>query len=687
MDLTLFSRLSERETLITPLELSHSETLNGLETLTFTTLPLQDFELEKYKRVILADELGVYHEFIIEQVESQHDENGHIISVYCESSITETLGDFIEDKRPYNQTVGGALRVALEGTRWQPGRTENTELQSTNFYRISVHEALGKILETWGGEIQTRVTISGNKVTGRYVDILNRRGADRGRRFEWHKDLSDFKKTVSSDPIYTALYGYGKSEEIGDGYGRRISFASINGGKAYVENPEARDLYGPPNPDGTHRNIFGKFECDAETAEETLELTLEELAIASNPKVKYEGQVVNLAQYGFEYEGVELGDDVTVIDDDIGTVKARVVKLVKKLDFEQTEIVLGNYRDDFSSMQLESQKAMEDFASRAAVWDRANAFGPDGKLKPGFLQSVLDIFNAELNASGGYVYAEDGQGLSAYNKPIDEDPTGVTQLLAGGLRIASSKLADGSWDWKTAITSLGIVADIIYTGRIVGQTSFYDLDAGLLEFTAELGGKEIKVRLSVADGFQILENGKVIGGLGLVDGRVMLITNAMSNNPDAAWAELGQVTYKPEKNSLDINSAGIKMHYKDDSGKWHHYALCKHLNNTGVVMTHDGKQIANFREDGFYLTHDEDQGDRYIHQAVMAMPGSLKVESMTMRDYYQESAATLSLYPDGSANVISQGGNISLQTQNGALGIDDQGPWYHTKGFVKKYLT
>ena len=560
MDLILFSRLEEREGIIQPLDYTFSFILNGLNTLDFTALPTENYTLEKGKRILVKDELGIWREYIISQVEKRHSTDGVTISAMCEDSIIELEGDFVEDKRPYNQTVGGALEAALKSTRWTVGRTANLGLRSTNFYRISAHEALGKILETWGGEFRPRIVVDNEKVVGRYVDILDTIGENLGRRFEWKKDIKEIKRTVSSDPIYTALYGYGKGLEIGEGFGRRLDFADINNGVAYVENTEAKERYGPINPDGSHRNIFSKFECEAETPEELIALTKVELEKVSKPKVIYEAKVINLAQYGFDFEGVGLGDDVAVIDDEIGVVKAKVVKLIKEPEAKETKITIGNYRDNFSELQKRNANTLQDFASRAGIWDRANAFGADGYLNPNYLKDVLDAFNSELNESGGYVYAEEGKGISTYDRPKGENPEGVTQLLGAGIRIASSKLSDGSWNWRTAMTSMGIIADVIYTGRIVGQTSFYDLDAGILQFNANMGGREVQVVLSIARGLEIYSDGEKIGGLEIVDNEVSLIANKLTNDKKFGWAEIGKVNLKNTYDGLEnVETNGLKL--------------------------------------------------------------------------------------------------------------------------------
>lgn len=744
MDVILLSRQEIRERTIEPLDYKLTEPINGLETFEFQCLD-DIYRIDKKKRVLFKTELGIWKEFIIESFEKLHTDEGVIVNVYAENSITETTGDYIEDRRPTNQTAAGALKIALETSRWKIGTVDVPGLKSTTFYRCSVHEAIAKVIEVWGGEIRTRVTVQDNKITGRYVDLFQRRGADRGRRFEWTKDIEEIKRKVSEDQIVTALYGYGKGIQIGDGYSRRIDFAEINGGKAYVENNEARLRYGPKNADGTSRHIFGKYECDFETPEEVLADTRKKLEELSTEKVSYEAKVINLAKYGFEVEGVELGDDVRIIDKEIGTVRARVTVKVTRPDNQEDDLIIGNFVDDYSERIINTGNKISEFASKAGIWDRAVAFDNDGKIGASFLKDILQAFNTELNASTGYVYAEPGKGISTYDKPPDQNPQGVTQIMAAGLRIASSKLADGSWNWKTAMTSMGIIADVIYTGRIVGNTSYYDLDAGELSFTATMSGKKINVKMSVAQGFEIFVNGTKIGGLGIVDGKVFLMASALSNMQEGTYAEIGELQLSGILAGSQANK-GIKINYKRPDGTRHNVGLATGGNNTGIIFFDDLNAFANLSPTSFMfhvmgrdnsgpggyginLTGDQYRaGFGFMHYPTYGDAGGVTDSSiefsqagtvlnaagiLTMNsdnfnvskigdttkvrtpDNLNIEARNINMFKSGSITqfrtsdelqIVSES-KISLWLGTNAIGIDANGPWFQKAGSGKKYFT
>lgn len=457
------------------------ESLNADSTLTFSTFYKN---IEKGYRILYQDRLNEWHEYIIQSIKNKHNSSDDIfLEVYAENSFYETLGDYIEDKRPRNSTATNALSEALATSRWEVGVVENLGLNTTSFYRCSVKDAVqNKIVKVWDGEFSTSIKVEGNKIVSRKVNIHKKRGDDHGKRFVYGKDIHEIEKVVNEEDIITALYGFGKGEEIEEtgGHGRRIDFADINNGKKYVENNAARLKYGR-NSDKGKVHVFGKIEFDDITDKrELLAKTKEELEKASTPKITYNAAVEDLAKYGFEYEGVRLGDTVTVIDEELGLrLKARVIKLVKNLDNSSADkITLGNFVETTSDLFIDAYKKINDFRNKEAIWDSASKKIQDG-IDAEFLNNVIDKINTEINNSGGYVYiSKDGKGIITYDKPLDQNPTKAIQLMGGSIRIANKKKSDGTWDWRSFGTGDGFVADEIITGILKGGNVKWNLNDG-----------------------------------------------------------------------------------------------------------------------------------------------------------------------------------------------------------------
>lgn len=508
MKILLFNRNEQYiATLRGVLSAKHTEELNGENILEIETLD----EIEKNQRLIYKDRYGYWHEFIVKGVEEERTEAGIIRRVFAEHSFYETWGDYIEDKRPYDVPANIALSVALEPTRWEVGIIDDLGVNSTNFYHISAKEAVQKVAETWQGELRYRIEVSGNRITGRYVDLLARRGYDLGKRFTYTKDLISITKTVHRDDVITALYGYGKGQEIVDeegqptgGYGRRIDFADINNGKAYVENLEAKEIWGRLNPDGTRSHVFGKVEFDdVEDPHKLLELTKEKLKELSQPHITYEAKVIDLKALGIEHEGVELGDWVGIVDKEFKPplrLKARVIKIVRDLlEPENTEITLGNFVPSITDAWLEQEKYISNFRDKQGVWDRSSIIGKDKTIDTQYLNGIIDVLKNKLLASRSGWYTDDRGNLIFENA----DKTAAMMLTGEGFMIASNKLPNGEYDWRTFGTGRGFIADYIVAGVLKGGKVHFDLTNGTLligenteNYKLYFDGSELRIKLS-----------------------------------------------------------------------------------------------------------------------------------------------------------------------------------------------
>ena len=451
--------------------------LNGIETLEFTTL---DDHLKKYYRLVYKNKKGKYKEYIIASVELIHTNEGIEYSIYAEESIVETRGDFIEDKRNLNSTYASCGTKAFENTRWRLISESSPERHNLNFYRQSVFQSLSDILDKFNCEFETEVKMSGSKITDRIIYLRNRIGQDLGKRFAWSKDLEEIYRRVNEEDIITALYGFGKGEAIGDGYGRRITFADINNGKAYVENTDARDKYGYINSDGTKRHRFDKREYDTDDVNELIELTRIDLENLSTPNITYTAKVIDLQSLGIDLEGVDIGDSVVIRDKEADiTLDARVIELDEDLDnIQETTIVLGNYSPVLGSKIKEMDKSLSQLKSKESLYDRIANLDPDDVV---FIDEVIDNLNKEFNAGTSNIFFDENRGLVITDKKDESLSNWIMELGSQGFRIANSKNSDGTWDFRTFGTGDGFVADAGIFHEIIGKNYYVNLETGELD--------------------------------------------------------------------------------------------------------------------------------------------------------------------------------------------------------------
>ncbi|MCK1982237.1 MULTISPECIES: phage tail spike protein [Peribacillus] len=429
------------------------ERINQGSTFEFTTTA--DHEdarsIVAQNQVAFKDKDGAFRLFVISEPEKINDSSGPTIRAVCAAAMLELNDEIIKDVRPYNTTLKDSVTRALSGTRWKVGEIAELGLNSTNFYYINVTEAITQVINTWGGELRDRVEIKDNKITGRFIDILPRRGVDTGKRWEIDKDILKITNRTQSYPK-TALWGRGSSVPVTDDdnseveeFTRKITFADVvwsvaNGdpvnkpaGQEWVGDPTALELYGRKNDDGSLRHRNGVYESsDQEDPKLLLKETWEALQEQKKPIENYEMDVFLLQDLtGYDHEKVRLGDTTFAIDRSFSKpieVEERIISFEYDIsDPDNSGVVeLGNfidlYSDDDRLDQIEAK-----LNDNTGIWNNGgNKPITDGKIenitpaKPenviatGLFQNVLvewDFVNA-LYIANYEVYASQVSGFA-----------------------------------------------------------------------------------------------------------------------------------------------------------------------------------------------------------------------------------------------------------------------------------
>ena len=463
--------------------------VNGEDALKVTSMT----SLAKGQRLVLADGRGVWHEYVVSETEEERSGGAVACTAYCEGFLRELTGDYIVDRRP-SGSAAVCLASLLDGLRIRPGTVTAAGTAQMSWYHVSAREALSELVAALGCEMRGRVTVAGDKVTGRHVDLVDRVGAASARRFEYGSDLTSVRRSVDGSDVVTALYGYGKGiplhDEGGDatgGYSRKITFGDINGGRDYLEDDAAKRTWGLPGPDGTTVHVFGKVEFDdCEDPAELKRLTREALDRMSQPAVTYEADVLQLARGGLDADGISEGDTVALVDtcfDPPLRLSGRVLRIEEDLlDATSTRLTLGNVApalDPWLAAQASSSKALRD---HAASWDSAT------QVDTAYLDAVVDRLNEQFKAGGSYKFESFELGTIYSSVPLDKDgrptrtPAMAMQLTGAGFRIANRTKSDGAFDWRTFGTGAGFTADELTVGTITGGANSWNLNTGDLLF-------------------------------------------------------------------------------------------------------------------------------------------------------------------------------------------------------------
>lgn len=552
--------------------------VDGTDTLDITTL---DGGVEKNDRILYLDGKGLWHEYIVQIVETQRDEGKPVTTAYCVNSIAELGSVYILDKRGRKTTAPERVKVALEGTRWNVGDVDNGTIRhyaDLNFYHQSVLKSLQAITKEYGLEVETNVTVENGKVTARTVNLLEQRGNHNAeRRFEYGCDLKSVKRTLMADQVITRLYAWGKGEEKTDddgnatgGYSRRIGLKEVNGGKPYLDDVEAQKYWGVLEGDAV-------FE-DCDDRNELLRLAKARLAQVSKPQVAYEADVVNLGRAGFDAHGVSVGDSVQIVDTTFTPpirVEGRVLKIEEDLldSVDATRITLGNIHESYTQKRHAQEQKLDALIAQSDEW---NAVADGNSL---YVRDLINRVNDVMNGVGGYTYLKPGIGIIIYDKPENQHPTRAIQLGGGFWRTANSRKSNGDWDWKNIASGEGIFANAITTGKLMDAAgrNWWDMETGefSLQASAKIGGKTVRQIVDdSADGviskmngaltqeaiFNKLTNNGETQGIYLNGGHVYLNASYIkSGYLSANIIRTGKIQDKYENNFWDLLSGHMEV--------------------------------------------------------------------------------------------------------------------------------
>jgi phage minor structural protein len=342
--------------------------------LTVEMKALNDDELEKveYMAIQTMEDAHAFHYFYVAQKSS--DQLTTLIGV--QSGIEELRKSPVFDKRPQNAFAREVINDLLSGTNWQARFVGETTPHSTNFYYISVFDALKKVCEVWDLEMQFFVEMNGNKIGARYIDFKRKIGQAIGKRVVYGHNALQILQEVERTNIFTALIGRGKGEQVSsaeesgkqaNGFGRKITFEDVvwstaSGkpvnkpkGQKYVELPAMTKLYGIKNADGSMRPKIGFVDfSEEENPELLIERTYKALVDAARPQLALKTSSVYL-------RGAKVGDTI------------RVVRHDKKLDYDTRifEITFNRLNDQSSDIKLGDRVGESNEAKAQTIADKA----------------------------------------------------------------------------------------------------------------------------------------------------------------------------------------------------------------------------------------------------------------------------------------------------------------------------
>lgn len=428
--------------------------------------------------------------FRIKAVEKQ--DSG--VTATMEPIFYDAMNDcFLEDIRPNGDDGQTALTKMLSPNNKYSASSNITKTATAYYQYVNFLEALNgdldqSFIKRWGGEI----------LFDNYTVIVNSHvGGDYGAELRYGKNIpkNGMSFDVDNRDIVTRIYpkayegrmmsdnGYVDSPLINN-------YPTVKAATMTFENVKlSSDLQGDPEDTD--------IVCDSQAE---LDQALTELCEAQfsegldKPKVTISVDMVllqNTEQYKDvkNLEEVSLGDTVRIYNRHLGIMsEARIIELeYDAIRKKVSSVVIGDYEYNY----------FNDVSSATEIIK--NVVNPDGTLMAERVQGILNGVYTQLRLQSTAAQKVDGVAFKV--EELDDESPLYGCMIWGtqGIQISTTRTADGKdWDWTTAITAKGIVANAIITGLLSDKTgnNYWDLDTGefRLSPTATVGGNAIATK-------------------------------------------------------------------------------------------------------------------------------------------------------------------------------------------------
>lgn len=408
------------------------------------------------------------------------------IEATMEPIFFDSMDDcWLEDVRPTRKNGQQALDLMLAPNKKYGARSDITRITTAYYQSKNLMEAINgddenSFINRWGGEIL---------FDNFDIVINNRVGGDYGVALRYGKNipLDGLSEEVDTSEIVTRIYPkayngytmtgvpYVDSPLIG-------SYPTIRTAAMTFDNVKMADDAGEDDEDQ------GVIICgsQAELNEALTTMCRRQYNQGlDKPKVSMSADMVLLKDTD-EYqeyqvlEEVSLGDTIHCIHNKLGIVtNARVIALeYDSIAKSVTSVELGDFTYNY-------------FNSVSSAVNRIDsAIRPDGTVIGDRIKGFIDGAMAALRAQSSVAKRVNARAILFEDLDEDSYTYGALAMGTKGLEIADKRTEDGKeWDWTTALTGQGLIANIIVAGILSDKTgsNYLDLDHG----TGRIGGWNI----------------------------------------------------------------------------------------------------------------------------------------------------------------------------------------------------
>lgn len=514
------------------------------------------------------------------------------ITATAEPIFIDSMYDcFLSDIRPTAKNGQEALDIMTAPNAKYSGKSNITKRTTAYYEYKNLIEAINgdddnSFINRWGGEI----LFDNFEIT-----INERVGGDYGVTLQYGKNIqkNGITESVDMTGIVTRIYpkAYNGYKLSGSGY---VDSPVINSYPivkvATITFDDVKMAEDAQEDDEENGVTICNSQAELDTA---LRKKCNEQFSAGidKPSVNITADMVllqNTRQYKnyAVLEQVSLGDTIHCRHTKLGiTTDARVISLkYDSIKQKVTYVELGDFTYNY-------------FNNVSSTVNRIDqVVRPDGTLMADKIAGFINGARASLRAQYDVAKKQDVMAILFENLDKSSTLYGAMALGTQGLMISKTRTADGrEWDWTTAMTAAGLIANVIIAGIIADQKgrNYWNLDTGEFALSATgftVDGKPaedyFKDTWSQEEVFNKLTNNGAEQGIYLSGGKLYI---------NASYMQIGTITDKQKKNywnlatgefSLSSNSFNVDGESADDffKGSLSQDDIFNKLTNNGQVQ-------------------------------------------------------------------------------------------------------
>lgn len=500
---------------------------------------------------------------------------------------------YIEDKRFKDANAKTLISGAVQGSGYTVSNVNVSGTAQLNFYYEDYLTAVSDVIEALGGEVIFYVTLSGNQISGRYVDYVIAQGTNTSKTFAYGSNLISVERQSDASEVYTAILPRGKGELVSageddapDGYGRRINIAEILWkkptnpldkpvGSLVLEDPTATAAFGQVN--GTARLLLKTYE-DIEDKNELINAAYRDLMQYNHPATQFTASVANIGDSA-------LGDTIVIMHSDRDmSYRTRIFEI----DYDLIEInnTVATFGDNLSknntsnmltsvSRAINNVKETANFAVASANGIGNNYYGENEPANPKngdtWFYTAGDGFGIRQYVNGQwveYVNSKTSEQITAqvdaaisnakeYADNLNTTQTQATNSVASDLAKKADELTKNQQAISSQATAYtdSAVADAnskaVSIGQSAAQNAQSALDAAKKDFTSSFASQASQTASMASE----------------VDSKASQYASQAKSEAISAATSADGVVRTEFKSTTDSMTATIQQNKSDADGK------------------------------------------------------------------------------------------------------------------------